>query len=71
MEDTYKYFIGAVTLFFIFISVLTVILGTVRWLVERYGWWARIGITALVVFLGFLGYMKFEEVFMLILEKVQ
>lgn len=71
MEDTYKYLIGAIALFFVFISVLTVILSTLRWLVERYGWWARVGIIALIVILGFIGYVQFGDVFMGILEKIQ
>ena len=71
MEESFKYIFYVILILVILNSILTLILGSIRWLIEKYEWKARVALLVVFILLGMFVYVRFEDFFMLILEKIQ
>lgn len=71
MSITFQLLIGAVIVFIVLNSLLTVIFGTISWLVDKFGWKMWIVIGLVVVGIGYLLYDNFGDMFGWLLQKIQ
>lgn len=71
MSITFKLVGLAVVGFVVVISILTVIFGTLSWLVDRFGWKAWVVILLLISFMGYALYDNFGYMIEIVLTKIQ
>lgn len=71
MSITFQLLIGAVIVFIVLNSLLTIIFGTISWLVDKFGWKMWIVIGLVVVGIGYLLYDNFGDMFGWLLQKIQ
>jgi len=71
MTITLKLFLVAVLGFVVLNAVLTLIFGTISWLLDRFGWKAWVGLTLFLLSMGVITYLNFEELIHQILSIIQ